>query len=245
MKKTIATFLAISLMAAPSAFAQQPINLKDVKPVRHSKCLNKIAVTINGQPYAFSRLQGIEYTKADGTRVTVADPAHPWNNCDLNNIGEVTRFSTGVTKSGVNIHIDNLTDENAKKKFVTTYADRRDAILEKLEKNEVKLMDDYTNLIRWKTSVMYTLPGSIKTENEEPVAVYCKLPPGVQDLPSVPREEKRKFCSTRYLLPGGLGFGYDYVEGIREYKLTELDKSIRAYLEGARLKPVPAEKQAP
>lgn len=245
MKKTIVLLFALGLIAAPASFAQQPINLKEVKPVRHNKCLVKVVAYINGQPYAFSRLQGMEYTKGDGTTVTVSDPAHPWNNCDLKDIGEVTKLSTGLMKSGVNIQIEYLPDDNAKKKFVTTYANRREAILEKMTNNEAKLMDDYTNLIRWKTSVMYTLPGSVVTDNEEPVAVYCKLPPGVEDLPSVPREQKRKLCSTRYLLPGGLGFGYSYLEGIREYKLTELDRSIRAYLDGARLKAAPAANPAP
>lgn len=236
MKKTIAALFMLALIAAPAAFAQKPINLKEAKPVRHSKCLNKVVAVINGQPYAFSRLQGIEYTKTDGTHVTVSDPAHPWNDCNLNNLGDVTRFSTGLMKSGVNIHIEYLPDDQAKKNFITTYADRRESILEKMKNNDVKLMDDYTNLIKWTTSIMYVLPGSAVTDNEEPLAIYCKLPAGVQDLPSVPREEKRKLCSTRYFLPGGLGFGYNYLEGIRKYKLTELDKSIRAYFAGAAIK---------
>jgi hypothetical protein len=139
-------------------------------------------------------------------------------------------------KSGVNMHIEYLPDEGAKKNFVTTYADRHEAILDKMKKNDVKLMDDYTTLIKWNSSVMYTLPGSAATDNEEPVAVYCKIPAGVKDLPSVPREEKRKLCSTRYILPGGLGFGYNYLEGIREYKLTVLDKSIRDYFASTAVK---------
>ena len=245
MKKTIAAIFAVVILSAHLASAQQPINLNEVKPVRHNKCLVKVVAFINGQPYAFSRLQGMEYTKADGTRVTVADPEHAWNDCNLTNLGEVTSFSTGLMKSGVNMHIDYLPDDAAKKKFVTTYGDRREAIIEKLEKNDVKLMDDYTNLMRWTSSVMYTLPSSAITDNEEPVAIYCKLPSGVQDLPTVKREDKRKLCSTRYLLPGGLGFGYNYLEGVREYKLTELDKSIRAYFAGAAVKAKPKAPPAP
>lgn len=239
MKKIIATLFFGALIASPLAYAQKPINLKEAKPVRHDKCMIKIVASINGKTHVFSRLQGIEYTKKDGTRVTVSDPKHPWNDCDLTDLGEVTRFSTGVMKSGLTIHVESFPNGDAKKNFVTTYADHREAILDKMKKEDVKLMDDYTTLIKWVSSIMYTLPGSAITDNEEPVAIYCKLSPGVKDLPSVPREEKRKLCSTRYLLPGGLGFGYDYLEGIKEYKLTELDKSVRAYFAGTATKEEP------
>lgn len=240
LRMHVFALFAFALLLAPGAFAQKPIYLKEAKPARHTKCLIKVVASINGQTYAFSRLQDLQYTKKDGTRVTATDPAHPWNDCDLIDIGEVTRLSTGLTKSGVNIHIEILPDDAAKKKYVTTYADRREAILEKMEKDETKLMEDYTKMMRWKSSVMYILPGSAATDNEEPVAVYCKLPPGVEDIPSVPREQKRKICSTRYILPGGLGFGYSYLEGTRMYKLTELDKGIRAYITGAAVKVKPA-----
>jgi hypothetical protein len=245
MKKFFMLFFLCALASPSLAFAQKPVNLNESQAVRHKKCLVKVAVFINGQAYAFSRLKGMEYTKKDGPRVTVKNPEHPWNNCDLTNLGEVIRFSTGLMKSGVNMHIEYLTDEAAKKNFITTYADRREAILDKMKNDDVKLMDDYTTLIKWTSSIMYTLPGSAVTGNEEPVAIYCKLPAGVKDLPSVPREEKRKLCSTRYILPGGLGFGYNYLEGIREYKPTVLDKSIRDYFVGTAIKAVNQAPPAP
>ena len=245
MKKLFAAFFLSALLSTSVVFAdQKPINLKAVKAVRPDKCLVKVAVFIGGKPYAFSRLQGIKYTKVDGTRVTVSDPKHPWNDCDLTNLGDVTSFSTGLMKSGIDLRIDYFPNEDAKKKFITTYADRREPILEKMAKDEFKMMEDYTDFLKWTSSIMYVLPGSATTDNEEPVAIYCKVPAGVKDDPSVPSEKRRKLCSTSYLLPGGLGFTYTYLEGLKIYKPTQLDRDIRDYFASTPLKEIKQEAPA-
>lgn len=231
----------------PALADKKPINLNQVQPIRKDKCLIKVIAFINGNPYAFSRLQGMEYTLADGTNVTVSNPQHPYNNCDVTNLGEVTRFSTGLMKKlGLNIHIDALATDAAKKKFVTTYTDRHEPIMEKLQKEEYERMADYTNWMKWSTSTMFLLPGSATTANEEPVAIYCKLPSTTKaNDPTTTRAQRRKLCTTSYLLPGGLGFGYTYLEGEKEYKPTDIDRAAREYFVSAAVKQVKAAPAAP
>lgn len=249
MKKYfVLTAALIAILApAPAQADKKPINLNQVQPIRKDKCLVKVVAFINGNPYAFSRLQGMEYTLPDGTEVTVKNPQHPWNDCEVTNIGEVSHFSTGLMKkNGLNIHIDALTTDAAKKKFVTTYADRHEPIMEKLQKEEYERMADYTNWMKWSTSTMFLLPGSATTANEEPVAIYCKLPSTskVGD-PTQTRAQRRKLCTTNYILPGGLGFGYTFLESEKEYKPTDIDRSAREYILSTVVKQVKAAPAAP
>jgi hypothetical protein len=249
MRKYFALTIALfAVFCAPPALAdKKPINLNQVKPIRQDKCLIKVVAFINGKPYAFSRLRGMEYTLPDGTEMTAANPKHPWNDCDITDIGEVSRFSTGLMKkNGLNVHIDALATDAAKKKFITTYADRHAPIMEKFQKDDYERMADFTNWMKWSTSTMFLLPASAATQNEEPVAIYCKLPANVKaDDRTLTRAQRRKLCTTRYILPGGLGFGYTFLESEKEYKPTDIDRAAREYFAGTPVKQVKAAPKTP
>ena len=249
MRKYFALTIALFAVfcASPALADKKPINLNQVKPIRKDKCLIKVVAFINGKPYAFSRLRGMEYTLVDGTEMTAANPQHPWNNCDITDIGDVSRFSTGLMKkNGLNVYIDALATEDAKKKFITTYADRHAPIMEKFQKEEYERMADFTNWMKWSTSTMFLLPASATTQNEEPVAIYCKLPANVKaDDRTLTRAQRRKLCTTRYILPSGLGFGYTFLESEKEYKPTEIDRAAREYFTSTPVKQVKAAPKTP
>ena len=232
MKKLIcsAVIFATFALAAPLVFAQEnkkPIFLNRAQQPRHDKCKNRVFAYLDNVPYALSRLRTMEYTKPDGTRVTNKDKEHPYNNCDINDIGPVTGFVTGYMKSGLSLMVEKIPEG---KTFDTTYSIRKAAVQENMTKKDFEFLGDGTILTKFKTSHIYMIPKEIsKTGNEERIAIYCKIPAGIDVATATAQQRREKICSTRYVHTNGYGFGYDYTEG-KPYMPARLDITARKIL---------------
>lgn len=236
--KRFSALILLTLLASPYAQAQsEPIFLDRVEPERHDKCKQKLFLEMGGVRYGLHRLKGMDYTLPDGTVINDKNPQHPVNNCRLTEIGEVIAFNTGFMKSGLSVHAE-LVPEGKKDSFVTTYADRKDAIQKNITAKKFEFLEDGTMKTQFKSSIVFMLPKELsKTANEQRIAIYCTLPSYVdvqknEEAEMAKEKEKvtRRSCTTRYLHPNGLGFGYSFIDGTQENHVL-IDLTARKILE--------------
>ncbi len=241
--KRFSALLFLAILASPYAQAQdQPINLKGVKSGRYDTCKQKLFVEMGGVRYGLHRLKGMDYTLPDGTIINDKNPQHPVNDCGLTEIGEVIAFNTGFMKSGLSVHAE-LLPEDKKGKFVTTYADRKDAIQKNISAKKFEFLEDGTMKTQFKSSIVFMLPKELsKTANEQRIAIYCTLPSYVnveknEEAEMAKEREKvtRRSCTTRYVHPNGLGFGYSFIDGTQD-KHVLIDLTARKILEKLAVK---------
>lgn len=238
MKKFSALLLA-ALCAAPVAHAQnnRPIYLNRVEEARKDPCRDKVFLEMGGVRYSLARINGMDYTLPDGTVVTDSNPQHPVKDCKIKDLGKVIGFTTGFMLSGLSVHAE-LVPEDKKGDFVSTYADRKEAIQANISAKKLEFLEDGTIKTRFKTSIVYMLPKDVsKTANGQRIAIYCTLPSHVdvekQEEAERTREKEkiaRRACITRYLHPNGLGFGYSFIDGTED-KHVLIDLTARKILE--------------
>lgn len=237
--KKFSALLLLALCAAPHAHAQsnKPIFLNRVESERFDKCKQKVYVEMGGVRYGLHRIPGMDYTLPDGTIVTDKDPQHPLKHCNVTELGEVTAFTTGFMRSGLSVRAE-LVPADKKDSFLSTYADRKDAIQQNMNERKIEFLEDKTIKTKFKTSVVYLLPKEVsKTGNGQRIAIYCTLPAHVdieknKEAEMAGEKEKvaRRSCTTRYLHPNGLGFGYSFIDGTED-KHVLIDLTARKILE--------------
>ena len=237
MKNIFVSALLLTAFSSSFAYAEpKPIFLNRVEQERNDICKRKVTVLFGGMKYSLPRTQGLTYVGVDGKKIDIGNPDHPYNNCKITDAGEATRFATGMLPSSLDLQVE-LIPADKKAEFKSTYAEYKTQIEENMAQDEYKNLPGQTSLLQWGTSIMYLLPQMPnETANGERVAIYCKLPAGFKEGPTVTREDRRKACSTRYLFADGVAFGYSYREGLKEYKPFELDIAARRELAGLVLK---------
>jgi hypothetical protein len=191
---------------------KKPIFINRVEPTRNTDCLRKVKAVLGGTTYALSRIKTMEYWDAEGNRITNKNPKHPFRDCKITDIGIITRFITGYTKSGISFEAQIITDPE-KAKTYSTYSDRRDFIVEKFKSKDYERLSDLSIMMQWESSIIYLIStDKVKTGNGEPVALYCKVPAGIKLDETTTWDERRKICSSNYFLPNGVAFGYTFIE---------------------------------
>ena len=240
MKKIpgVAALLLLFHLPSPAqAQSKRPIFLQGIEAPQKKLCKGKVTINMGGIDYNLTRLQDMDYTLPDGTLVTNKNPHHAFNDCSVTNIGEVTAFSTGPMKSGISVRAE-IIPEGKKDSFVSTYAERKAAIQQNMTAQKFEFLEDGTIKTKFKTSIIYMLPKEMsKTGNGERAAIYCTLPSGVNIEQKEEIDKARHSCTTRYLHPNGLAFGYSFVDGTQD-KHVLIDLTARKVLEKLVVKDV-------
>lgn len=178
------------------------------------KCMRRVWLDLGSQTYEVSRVKTLEFRGVDGIKVTIADFDHPFNDCNIIDVGAVSEFTTGYRSwKDINLEVSVL-PTNPKKKFITTYQANKEVIDRETSAGRSTMLPDYTRVIHVDKTYIYVLPKKILfTGNGEPVAVYCSAMALKDDKAGeIDRRLFPRTCTAKYVHPDNLGFGYTYRE---------------------------------
>ncbi len=225
-QSTRALFLLSLIIFTPSAKAQVDLHYTTgAKPFmmpeppkglseEEKKCLRRLWLDLGDQTFEVSRTKSLTFTRIDNTKVEEGSGDHPFDHCDMIDVGKVTEFATGY-KKGSDISIEaSLPALDKKARYITSYQMHKDLIMTSFNDGKTEMLADGTKKIPDGNAVLYVLPAKIlKTGNDEPVGVYCApVKTRYDNETSYAAKTFPRACSARYVHPEGYGFGYTYLE---------------------------------